>query len=85
MIEFPSNGAVLHEESVEPAAVNFAPAEVETVAIAPEAVFVASQEEAAIENKPAPSIVKTTLRNCMWCGTEAGGEDRFCRVCGAVF
>ena len=24
-------------------------------------------------------------RSCQWCGTAAGDEDRFCRVCGSVF
>jgi hypothetical protein len=84
-IEPPLNGVAPHEESVEPAAVNFVPAEVEIPAIAPEAESIAAQEEAAIESKPAPPIVKAALRTCMWCGTEASGDDRFCRVCGAVF
>lgn len=35
---------------------------------------------------PSPiSAVETFQRTCRWCGTEAGDEDRFCRVCGSVF
>lgn len=29
--------------------------------------------------------LKSGLRSCRWCGTSAGDEDRFCRVCGSVF
>ncbi len=28
---------------------------------------------------------KPINRFCQWCGTAAGDEDRFCRVCGSVF
>ncbi|MEP7336995.1 MAG: hypothetical protein ABI977_04575 [Acidobacteriota bacterium] len=84
-IEPAANGAALPEESLEPTAANFAPAEVATPAIVPEAESAATQEQAAIEGKPAAPIVKAAIRTCIWCGTEASGEDRFCRVCGAVF
>jgi hypothetical protein len=29
--------------------------------------------------------IESSRRLCQWCSTEAGVEDRFCRVCGSVF
>ena len=40
-----------------------------------------SAEPAASAVEPATSL----KRLCQWCGTTAGDEDRFCRVCGSVF
>jgi len=34
---------------------------------------------------PKETPVASAQRVCRWCGTEAGDEDRFCRVCGSVF
>lgn len=32
-----------------------------------------------------PRAPEPVQRSCRWCGTQAGDEDRFCRVCGSVF
>lgn len=40
-----------------------------------------SPEPVASAVEPATAI----KRSCQWCGTTAGDEDRFCRVCGSVF
>ena len=38
-------------------------------------------EKADVSQTTAPAFSKV----CSWCGTGAGVEDRFCRVCGSVF
>ncbi len=43
-------------------------------------------EEAYAGNETAAiSTAEPVYRACHWCGTQAGDEDRFCRVCGSVF
>ncbi|MGH9802504.1 MAG: hypothetical protein ACRD82_19230 [Blastocatellia bacterium] len=34
---------------------------------------------------PKETPAASAQRLCHWCGTAAGNEDRFCRVCGSVF
>ncbi len=41
--------------------------------------------EILAEQPTKESPVISEQRACRWCGTEAGDEDRFCRVCGSVF
>lgn len=36
-------------------------------------------------NLPEVVIEASAQRLCQWCGTTAGDDDRFCRVCGSVF
>lgn len=38
-----------------------------------------------LPDPPQESPAASHHRTCRWCGTEAGDEDRFCRVCGEVF
>lgn len=50
----------------------------------------AGAEKIIVEEQSAPSPavalqIEDVRRRCQWCGTEAGSEDRFCRVCGSVF
>jgi len=53
---------------------------------APEQLEPASAEiEAAEVEQPQVSPLASVQRACRWCGTQAGDEDRFCRVCGSVF
>jgi hypothetical protein len=80
-----SNGVAPYEEAGEQTAVNFAPAEIDAPAIAPEADPAIARKVTQAEGSAARPAVKTAQRTCKWCGTEANGEDRFCRVCGSVF
>jgi len=73
-VESPANGAAPREETIEQTSLNFGPAEVKAPA--------RTQEPDLAVAHP---VAKTAQRTCRWCGTEAGGEDRFCRVCGSVF
>jgi hypothetical protein len=80
-----SNGVAPYEEAGEQTAVNFAPAEIDAPAIAPEADPAIARKVTQAGGSAARPAVKTAQRTCKWCGTEANGEDRFCRVCGSVF
>jgi hypothetical protein len=31
------------------------------------------------------AVTNAPAKSCSWCGSEAGVQDRFCRVCGSVF
>jgi len=48
---------------------------------------VTADSEISISAQPLVEVEpeKPTNRLCRWCGTTAGDEDRFCRVCGSVF
>jgi len=83
--ESSSNGVAPYEKNAEQPAVNFAPAEAETSAIAPDAEPAIIRQTVPAESEAAHPVIKTVQRTCRWCGTEANGEDRFCRVCGSVF
>jgi len=79
-----SEPAVVREvpEPVEPAFE--APVEVEAPQAEPTGVIGMAEEPAAEPvRKPAP--VEIPRRVCRWCETGADPDDRFCRVCGAVF
>jgi hypothetical protein len=80
-----SNGVASQEEIIESATAELISAEVEASVIAPEAEPAVAREDAMVEIEPAIPAAKTAFRVCVWCGTEAGSEDRFCRVCGSVF
>lgn len=71
------------EESAEPARANFAPTELQAIPSGAEPVVL--PEAAPARKNFAVSTVETSQRACRWCGTEANGDDRFCRVCGSVF
>ncbi|MEO6725008.1 MAG: hypothetical protein ABIU20_06155 [Blastocatellia bacterium] len=85
IIEPSLNGVAFPEEIVESATAEAISDEVKAPATALEAAPVVVQEEMIVEREPAISAAKAAFRVCVWCGTEAGGEDRFCRVCGSVF
>lgn len=38
-----------------------------------------------VAEQPKETQAASTQRQCRWCGTPSGDEDRFCRVCGSVF
>ncbi len=79
------NGAAFPEEIVESVTAEAISGEIEAPVTVPEVASIGIQEDTMIESKPAISAAKTAFRVCVWCGTEADGEDRFCRVCGSVF
>jgi hypothetical protein len=66
-----------------PAMASFAPAELQTIPAEPEPVILPEVPRA--QSEPAISSAEAFQRTCRWCGTEANGDDRFCRVCGSVF
>jgi hypothetical protein len=71
----PVNGAVASDQAVEFATV-------ETVAINPNAEGTGASPQLV---SPDVAVVEPARKTCRWCGTQANVEDRFCRVCGAVF
>lgn len=77
-----SNGIASQEEIATPVTTPLVSAEVETSSINMEIEPVDLQEATPVEALPAAN---TAFRICVWCGTQAGSEDRFCRVCGSVF
>jgi hypothetical protein len=68
---------------VEPSVIIAAPAEFQPIPV--ETAPVILPETLPSQSEPAISATDTFLRTCRWCGTEASGDDRFCRVCGSVF
>jgi hypothetical protein len=38
-----------------------------------------------IQETVTPARLNSARKMCQWCNSEAGVEDRFCKVCGAVF
>ncbi|MGH9835515.1 MAG: hypothetical protein ACREBD_01045 [Blastocatellia bacterium] len=71
----PANGAVVDDQAVEFAAV-------ETATINPNAEGVVAP---GASSQPFSAAVESARKTCRWCGIQANVEDRFCRVCGAVF
>lgn len=70
-------------ERVEPSVAIAAPAEFQPIPV--ETAPVILPETLPSQSEPANSATAAFLRTCHWCGTEASGDDRFCRVCGSVF
>jgi hypothetical protein len=77
----PTNGAVAGDHVRE--AVEFVTAE--DAPIKPEAEAIVTTEPSAPQVSPNAVAVESVRKTCRWCGVEANVEDRFCRVCGAVF
>ncbi|MFN0111879.1 MAG: hypothetical protein ACKVZH_23720 [Blastocatellia bacterium] len=58
----------------------------ELIVAQPEAPPVTIDAPIAEPTNEAPPIGESSeQRLCRWCGTAAGNDDRFCRVCGSVF
>lgn len=70
-------------ELAQPSVAIAAPAELQPIPRETEPVIL--PEALPSQSEPANSAIETFLRTCRWCGTEASGDDRFCRVCGSVF
>ncbi|MBS1787270.1 MAG: zinc ribbon domain-containing protein [Acidobacteria bacterium] len=68
----------------EPAADGFPEFIAEDRSVEPE-VYMAAATADLLPDPPNESPAVSNHRTCRWCGTEAGDEDRFCRVCGEVF
>lgn len=71
----PVNGAAIGDQAVEFATV-------ETAAINPRAEGTGASPQLV---SPDAAVVEPARKTCRWCETQANVEDRFCRVCGAVF
>lgn len=71
------------EEIAEPAVASTVPSDAQPIPIETESVT--EPPIVTFKSTASSSAVETFQRSCQWCGTEAGGEDRFCRVCGSVF
>lgn len=71
------------EGLADPVAPLLAPAEPQ--AFSPEVGPLREPEKLSSENEPVASTIEAFQRACRWCGTDASGDDRFCRVCGSVF
>lgn len=85
-----SEPAVVREVPVEPPveAPVEAPIEAPAPQAEPTAVIEMEREplrEPALETARKPVPVEIQQRVCRWCETGADPDDRFCRVCGAVF
>jgi len=74
----PVNGPVAGDQAVEFAAV-------ETATINPNAGGVVAPGASSQPVSPDAAVVESARKTCRWCGIQANVEDRFCRVCGAVF
>lgn len=79
----PPEQAPIPEQLPEPATAEIASAEVAAVSTETQPPILPETIPAQVEAEAAPAGV--FQRTCHWCGTDAGGEDRFCRVCGSVF
>ncbi|MCI0525172.1 MAG: hypothetical protein L0Y75_07905 [Acidobacteria bacterium] len=74
----PVNGAVTGDQAVEFATV-------ETAAINPNAEGVIAPGASSPPVSADAAVAEPARKTCRWCGIQANVEDRFCRVCGAVF
>jgi hypothetical protein len=79
--EVPASGETT--DVTEPAVASFMPAESQIVPTESEPSIL--PEPVRAHSEPVTPSVGTFQRICRWCGTEASGDDRFCRVCGSVF
>jgi len=74
----PVNGAAAGDQAVEFATV-------ETATINPNIEGVVATGASPQPASADAAVVEPARKTCRWCGIQANVEDRFCRVCGAVF